>query len=169
MTLDMQAWQMFRHLCEKPLPEHQKHIMRLQSFVTLSENEFVHFTEVSEVALQWMLTEENLTMRSMRAHSNQERLSFNEFVSLCVEFQATNSFFRKEHEDAFVNIPMKYWVAKLQEIKSVAHVQDTNSVIHYIQAFNKKYNEAVEAVDMRAKSTLIGGLLKDFANGPNNL
>ena len=29
--------------------------------------------------------------------------------------------------------------------------------------------EAVEAVDMRAKSPLIAGLLKDSANGPNNL
>lgn len=64
---------------------------------------------------------------------------------------------------------MKNWVAKLHEIKSAAHVQDAHSVAHYIRVFNKKYQEDVEAVDMRAESNLIAVPLKEFANRPNNL
>ena len=69
-----------------------------------------------------MLTEEKLTMASMEALPKQERLSFKEFVSVCVEFSSTSSAFRKEHKDAFVDLPMKNWVAKLHELKSAAHV-----------------------------------------------
>lgn len=143
--------------------------MKLQSFVILYQEEFKDFIGVCKIALQWMLTEERLTMTSMKAYPNQERLSFKEFISLCVEFSATNSLFRKEHKDVFVNIPMKNWVPKLHEIKSAAHVQDTQSVAHYIQVFNKKYQEAVKVVDMRNASPSIAVPLREFANRPNNL
>jgi hypothetical protein len=45
--------------------------MRLQSFVVLSEEEFKDFIGVCIVALQWMLTEEKLTMTAIKAYPKQ--------------------------------------------------------------------------------------------------
>ena len=60
-----------------------------------------------------------------------------------------DSKFRADNADAFISIPLKQWVERLDEILSEAHVQNVTTVDEYIKAFNQKNSEAVKERDMR--------------------
>lgn len=145
------------------MSQHQEKALRLQTFVILTEKDFCDYTGVCEVAFQWMLTNETLTLASMESMPRQERLSFKEFISFCMEFAKTDSSFRTQHKEVFLQLPMKGWSTKLRAIKSATHVYDAHSVSHYIKLFNQKYTEAVVEVDMREgeENTLISVPLKE--------
>jgi len=66
---------------------------------------------------------------------------------------------------------LKSWVSKVKELKSVVHVQDVNSVSHYVRVFNKKYSERAKVSDIREgdNGALISLPLKEFKNAPNNM
>lgn len=121
--LDMQSWQLVSYLEQNPMPRYQRQALIVQHFVVLRSEDFPSFIDHCEVTLPWMLkdgiffAEKNIeTMRQ------QERLSSKEFAQFCLRFGQTDQLFRKQHREAFISIPMKHWVAKLEEIKSVAHV-----------------------------------------------
>ena len=127
MSLDLQSWELISYLQEKPVIMHQEKVLRLQSFVQLSPQDFRGFIVVSEVALQWML-KEDIIFTNMDIFHDQQRLLFHEFTLLCNEFGKTSAQWRKQYRDTFLQIPLKSWMTKLQEIKSTVPIQDTQSV-----------------------------------------
>ena len=51
MDLDIQSWEFVCHLENHPVLKHQERMLRLQSVVRLSSNDFADFIIVSKVAL----------------------------------------------------------------------------------------------------------------------
>jgi hypothetical protein len=105
-------------------------------------------------------------LKIMKNHQGQARLTIDEFISLCTHFR-TN--FRPEFVEIFKDVPVKKWVYRLDEILRTANVHDVTSVQEYVRAFNQRYEEDVDEQDIRHVNDLISNLLKECANGPNNM
>ena len=82
------------------------------------------------------MLQDELVFKNMDRHGSQVGLTLTEFSALCVQFGNTDSSFREQYQEVFIQIPLKSWVAKLHDVKSAAHVQDTRSVSQYIKIFN---------------------------------
>ena len=67
------------------------------------------------MVLQWVL-EDKILFKNVDRYRDQQRLTYEEFADLGVEFGRTDSSFRTAHEEALLSVPLKSWVAKLKEI-----------------------------------------------------
>ena len=117
------------------------------------------------------MLQDELVFKNISHLGNQVRLTLTEFSALCIEFGKADSSFREQHQEVFIQIPLKSWVAKLHDVKNAAHVQDTRSVGQYIKIFNQHYGETIKGVDSREEpnNVLIKVLLAESPNKPNNL